>query len=115
MKFFLNLFAMVNVAYANLGFAGRHRGDHSVHHGNHSFHDHFAHALSVMKYYRQQRGRDPDFCMQHAYSQSRRWKCNIKLNISEIKVKLNECLSRLHMREELCLQALFDDDYFWLK
>ena len=56
MKFFLNLLAILNVAYANLGFAGRHRGDHSVHHGNYSFHDHFAHALSVIRYYRQQRG-----------------------------------------------------------
>ena len=115
MKFFLNLLAILNVAYANLGFAGRHRGDHSVHHGNYSFHDHFAHALSVIKYYRQQRGKDSDFCIQHAYSVAKRWKCNIKLFFLEIKAKIIECLNHLHMREELCLQALFDDDYFWTK
>ena len=65
MKFFLKFLAIFNVSFANLGFSGRHgahgaRGDH---YGNYesyqhrSFHDHFAHALSVMRYYRQQRGK----------------------------------------------------------
>ena len=65
MKFFLKLLACVNVAFANLGFSRRYHAhdDLGDHHGNNesyehrSFHDHFAHALSVMRYYRQQRGR----------------------------------------------------------
>ena len=68
MKFFLKLLACVNGAFANLGFSRRHHAhdDLGDHHGNNesyehrSFHDHFAHALSVMRYYRQQRGKNSD-------------------------------------------------------
>ena len=113
MKFFLKLLACVNVAFANLGFSRRHHvhDDLGDHHGNNeshehrSFHDHFAHALSVMRYYRQQRGQ--------TYLLG--WKSNIEFYFSEIKANMDKCFNHLHMREELCLQALFDDDYFWTK
>ena len=69
MKFFLKLLVILNVTFANLGFSGRHRahGDIGDHHGDYesyehgSFHDHFAHALSVMRYYHQQRGKNSKF------------------------------------------------------
>ena len=113
MKFFLKLLAYVNVAFANLGFSRRHHAhdDLGDHHGNNesyehrSFHDHFAHALSVMRYYRQQRGQ--------TYLLG--WKSNIEFYFLEIKANMDKCFNHLHMREELCLQALFDDDYFWTK
>ena len=68
MKFCFKFLAIVNVAFAHLGFSGRHRAhdDLGDHHGSYesyehrSFHDHFAHALSVMRYYRQQRGKNSD-------------------------------------------------------
>ena len=69
MKFFLKLLVILNLAFANQGFSGRHRAhdDKGDHHGDYesyehgSFHDHFAHALSVMRYYHQQRGKNSKF------------------------------------------------------
>ena len=79
MKFFFNFLAFVNISSAYLGFSGRHRaqgdiGEHYESHEHESFHDHFAHALSVMRYYRQQRGRNLDFAHMHI-----RWKSYIWL------------------------------------
>ena len=102
---FSNLLAIVNLACAKQGFSGQHMRHKTVHYDSYkhgSFHDYFAHALSVMRYYYQKRGMNSDFCRSEMFS-----------FFSEIKATVNECLNHLHTREELCLQALFDDDYFW--
>ena len=65
MKFFSNLLAIVNLACAKQGFSGQHMRHKTVHYDSYkhgSFHDYFAHALSVMRYYYQKRGRKSDFC-----------------------------------------------------
>ena len=60
MKFFSNLLAILNLACASQSYSGlhmRHKTRHYESYKHGSFHDYFAHALSVMRYFRQKRGK----------------------------------------------------------